>query len=64
MFVSLIVQMTWPGGDDNDAVPCRIARSSLINTLRVVVFCSTVMTPARLVTVPTPVYIVPPQQKR
>jgi hypothetical protein len=36
----------------------------LINTRRVGVFCSTVMTPARLVTVPTPVYIVPPQQKR
>jgi hypothetical protein len=64
MFVSLIVQMIWPGGDANEAEPCREGRSSLINTRRVAVFCSSVTRPARLVTVPTPVYIVPPQQKR
>ena len=64
MFVSLIVQRIWPGGDAYEAVPCREARSSLINTRLVVVLCSTVIAPPRLVTIPLPVYTVPPQQKR
>ena len=64
MFVSLIVQRTWPGGDAYEAVPCLVARSTLIITRRVAMMCSIVNVPPWLFTVPFPVYIVPPQQTR
>src|SRR4029453_18098611 len=64
MFVSLIWQSITPGGGANDAVPDFGPLSPLINTLRGPVLSCTVIRFPLIVTLPMPLYTVPPQQNR
>jgi hypothetical protein len=64
MFLSLIVHLSVPGGDSNDALPLPIAESNLANTRRFVEFtCSVKLAPC-LITLPVPIKVVPLQQNR
>ena len=64
MFVSRIWQPLAPGGDEYEAVPSLVPRSTLINTLRVLVLCSIVTRLPLTDTVPIPLETTPPQQNR
>ena len=60
---SEIVQIVVPGGDCSEPVPLPPPANFPI-TLRSGALCSSVTVPPFLTTVPVPVYVVPPQQKR
>jgi hypothetical protein len=64
MFVSRIWQTVTPGGEEYDAVPSLVPRSTLINTLAVPVLCSIVTRLPLTDTVPIPLETTPPQQNR
>lgn len=61
---SLIVHRIVPGGDCKLAEPLNTVLSTLPTTLRSAGLCSSVNTHPCLCTLPTPVKVVPPQQKR
>ena len=64
MFVSRTWQTMAPGGDAYEAVPSFVPRSTLINTRRVLVLCSSVTRLPLTDTVPVPLETTPPQQNR
>src|SRR6185503_196828 len=61
---SMIVHFITPGGNRNAALPCNWVLSTFACSLRSPGLCCKVIRHPLLVTVPTPVKIVPPQQKR